>query len=465
MSLDKSLAINEDDDVDDTTTFEIDLNRFKNNLEINGFEDLIHLLHTIKYWDIEMIPYEIVKYVISNKGFIRDKINEIIEEIGELEIIDDIKYLMNSNNIKDVITYYSKKKFNINSKKEVHTYLHSSKLYKNLYEDDDIDDTSTFEIDLKLFKNNLEINDFEDLIHLLNTIKYWDIEIIPYEIVKYIISNKTFIRDKINEIIEEIGELEIIDDIQYLIHSPNIEDVLRYYTKKNNLHIISKFCEIDKVWDNDIQLISAICGHLEILKYSIKHELKISKNMVDRRLYLLSAMNGHINCMSFIKAVFAKINKNMIVTIPEIESIQTMNFLSEHIYSTEANHIITFKSIIIHTDSKLIYRLYTISVERGFLECIKLLFTYEFMIEYINSGIINSNSLLLYPLKIKKYEIFKYIYKFIVQTKDIYNVLNYIIYNNNGSTNNEILKYMLPGIHQLDCLQVQNLHHKCPLTI
>jgi predicted house-cleaning noncanonical NTP pyrophosphatase (MazG superfamily) len=67
--------------------------------------------------------------------------------------------------------------------------------------------------------------------------------------VKYIISNKTFIRDKINEIIEEIGELEIIHDIEYLIYSPNLQDVLRYYTKKNNLHVISQFCEIDKVWD------------------------------------------------------------------------------------------------------------------------------------------------------------------------------------------------------------------------
>ena len=47
--------------------FDILKKYYKNNLKIDSIEDFYHILHTLRFWSIVDIPFEIYDYIIFNK--------------------------------------------------------------------------------------------------------------------------------------------------------------------------------------------------------------------------------------------------------------------------------------------------------------------------------------------------------------------------------------------------------------
>ena len=71
---------------------------------------------------------------------------------------------------------------------EIPSYLHNSDLYKILESNND-NLNDDFYLIKKYYKDNLIIENKDDFIHLLHTLKYWGICEIPYEVYDYILAN------------------------------------------------------------------------------------------------------------------------------------------------------------------------------------------------------------------------------------------------------------------------------------
>lgn len=142
---------------------------------------------------------------------------------------------------------------------DIPDYLKESKLYENIEYDD------PFDIPEELFKKELIINTFDDLVSYIKIFDYWMINNTPNEIYKFIIGNK----DKINmDLLNDLFHMNnLINEIKIIINTP-YNKLCSYFSSIGNLELLKYYhengCELYK----DTCSEAAKNGHLECLKYA-----------------------------------------------------------------------------------------------------------------------------------------------------------------------------------------------------
>ena len=238
--------------------------------------------------------------------------------------------------------------------KDIPDFLRDSQLFQNLESDDD------FEISNQYFKNNLDINSIDDFFHLLDTLRYWGIDKIPFEIYDYIINNKIILKSKfiiLKEIffdyIPFVNEFEILlslNDQDIILKSAEngLLNLIKYYDdniEKNHSHIL------------DIQISDIIVkkGHLECLKYIFENNYKLSIEISD-----LAAENGHFECLKYLHQNSFVCNKKTTFLTIKNGHLECLIYLHQHnCHKNDDNYVYD--------------KFCDVASKNGHLECLKYL--------------------------------------------------------------------------------------------
>jgi hypothetical protein len=136
---------------------------------------------------------------------------------------------------------------------EIPSYLHNSDLYKILYESKD-----AFPLIKKYYKDNLIIENIDDLIHLLHTLKYWCICEIPYEAYDYVLANKNILNyDQLKEEFYDFLPL-----IEFEILFLKKREIFNTCAEKGYLNLLKYFHQKKYSWSKDTCRLAAKNGHL-----------------------------------------------------------------------------------------------------------------------------------------------------------------------------------------------------------
>ena len=159
----------------------------------------------------------------------------------------------------------------INTTDEISLFLRNGEFYKTLIS------FNTFvpmEIDDINFKNNLTIDNINDLFHLLHTLRFWIIEYInlPYKIIFNFVIQNHFLN--YSELFNTFPELEITNEIRLLLDRNMImfgtnRCTLSYDTTKHGYILLLKYCFQNNLYSDDVILkkVAAQFGHLKCLQY------------------------------------------------------------------------------------------------------------------------------------------------------------------------------------------------------
>lgn len=160
----------------------------------------------------------------------------------------------------------------INSLNDIPSFLQKGDFYETLIT---FEHFNPIEIDEYNFKNNLMLDNINDLIHLLNTLRFWLIEYndFPYQVIFDFV--KTYCNLDYTELYDIFPELEIINEIKLLLD-------------RNMKMFGSVRCTV--------AVDAAQHGYILLLKYGYKHNWFID----DVFLKKVASQYGHLNCLKYI---------------------------------------------------------------------------------------------------------------------------------------------------------------------
>lgn len=209
----------------------------------------------------------------------------------------------------------------INTTDEVPLFLQKGEFYKTLIS---FDIFVPMEIDDINFKNNLILNNINDLFYLLNTLRFWMIEYsdFPYEIIfNFVIQNHVL---NYSELFSSFPELEITNEIRLLLDRNMImigtnRCTLSYDATKYGYILLLKYCFQNNLCSDDIILkkVATQFGRVKCLEYihinsSGNDIIKYTCHLMDYRydpilsiLYTynlcdIAAKYGNLDCLQFL---------------------------------------------------------------------------------------------------------------------------------------------------------------------
>lgn len=184
-------------------------------------------------------------------------------------------------------------------KKElVPLFLQESNLYRNF------DEMSEYvSIDAKFFCNEISINSKTDLVNTLEILRYWMVDMTPWDVYEYIMKNYN---DDYSDIIKKFHDLFIIEEIKIILEyihydNDNIferELDLSYFVAKSKYGSANLF---EYVLFYSINIDREICchacefGNLEVLK--LCHQRGFYHQPLE---YEIASKNGNHECLQFL---------------------------------------------------------------------------------------------------------------------------------------------------------------------
>jgi hypothetical protein len=170
-------------------------------------------------------------------------------------------------------------------------WLKDSIFYQNLDKEDIF-----IPIPKDKFKNEIKINNIDDLYKYLEIVRYWMIINCPYEIYDYIKLNQNII--DLSYIKENFYDLPFFDEFIILCSAENNND--KYFictesSKKGFLNLLKYAHENGCPWDEDTCFYSASNGQLKCLKYA--HE---NGCPWDRFTCCYANSYGHLECLKYL---------------------------------------------------------------------------------------------------------------------------------------------------------------------
>ena len=141
---------------------------------------------------------------------------------------------------------------------EIPSYLRTSYLYHRFAECYNNSYNGTFNVPINAFKTNPQVCGFcynlfdevtlvTDLINLLDTIKYWMLDEIPFELYHFVFHNKKIVRNNYQIIKDSFGHLIVAKEIELII-SGSFHDIIMYatyYDYKSLLKYLKQNNEMD----------------------------------------------------------------------------------------------------------------------------------------------------------------------------------------------------------------------------
>ena len=166
---------------------------------------------------------------------------------------------------------------------DIPDYLRDSELYKNIESDE------SFDVPIELFKKELIINTFDDLIEYIKIFDYWMINKIPNELYKFVLENK----DKIN--MNLLNDQFPMNNLIKQIKCFNSDNICASLAKNGYLECLKYAHENGCSWLGDFEYrYAAEYGHLDCLRYA--HENGCHWN---EYTCIKAAQNGHLDCLKY----------------------------------------------------------------------------------------------------------------------------------------------------------------------
>ena len=142
---------------------------------------------------------------------------------------------------------------------DIPEFLKDSELCKN------IESVESFDIPIELFRKELIINTFQDLIDYIKIFDYWMINNTPYKFYDWVFKNKDkIIMDLLND---QFPMNDLINQIKIIIDTTNYN--ICYIAAKNNFLTLLKYAHKNNYfWDEWTCIYASDNGHLDCLKYA-----------------------------------------------------------------------------------------------------------------------------------------------------------------------------------------------------
>jgi hypothetical protein len=194
------------------------------------------------------------------------------------------------------------------------TYLFSSDLYISFSENDD---NNVFIIPNNCMKLNLTIESDNDVRELLETLRFWMSDLIPYELFNYLLKN-SINKNLLDEINEEYGnELMYINTIKKISKLSNNDEIIKLLSQLNEVELLENLNKYvnesgEKImWKKyNISYLIYLNNNLKINEISndnikIKSYLNIIKYLhengcvLDKETCKNASLNGHLECLKY----------------------------------------------------------------------------------------------------------------------------------------------------------------------
>jgi len=164
-------------------------------------------------------------------------------------------------------------------------YLKKSELYKN------IDSDKSFDVPEQLFRKELEINTFDDLVAYILIFDFWIVNKIPTKIYQWVFENKDLIN--INLLNDQFPMNSLVDEIIIIICTSN-NKLCEKFSSIGHLLLLTFAHENGCRWNERTCIIASENGHLDCLKYAHENGCKWNKYTC-----MYAASNGHLECLKY----------------------------------------------------------------------------------------------------------------------------------------------------------------------
>jgi len=140
---------------------------------------------------------------------------------------------------------------------------------------------------------------FKDIAHLLtntlpqilNILRYWDINPLPYEVLDYVIKNKEQLLGLDNSLINYFQEVSLIVNAED-------EDLCSEAARIGSLNLLRIAHENGYPWDESVCTIAAVNGHLKCLIYAYNNG-----SGLDDYIYSDTLKAGHRDCFKYVASL------------------------------------------------------------------------------------------------------------------------------------------------------------------
>jgi len=273
-------------------------------------------------------------------------------------------------------------------------FIQNSLLYQQIKESSVKNDSFTIDLHSQYYKPNYHVNSTEDLDWLLETLRYWMIDDIPYTpIFHYVFSTKInnhlqmkHFQQNMMNIIEKYFDMDIINDIK-IIMNQQYHLYLQTACVQGRFHFIQFLIHKKiSVWDFEkkwVYLIDTVSNMNDM--YSDQYICN-SKKDIDP-VYILCRYN-HLKCLQFIFSIYK--NKiiqydwisyyiNTAIYYGHLTCVQYMHQLKHHSFTRQSSFYATLNGHVdclqyVHENiasNKRNPHLCRIASENGHLKCLQ----------------------------------------------------------------------------------------------
>jgi len=202
------------------------------------------------------------------------------------------------------------------TKVDIPTYLHKSRLYLDLEDDND-----TFDVPFLNLKKDISIESFFDLEHLLHTIRYWMLDIIPSSIYDGIIQY----RNNFNILVDKFYDLPNFKEFEFLVLNINDDEILTKCVRYNYIQLMKYLHSHNFKLDVNTTNEAIKYGNIDCLKYLLEKDC-----IFDVSSSNIAIKNGQFECLKFLNQNGFKLSCSSVQYATENGNLDILKYCLEN---------------------------------------------------------------------------------------------------------------------------------------
>lgn len=262
-------------------------------------------------------------------------------------------------------------------KVEVPSYLQAGEFYRSL---DGNDQDEAISVPADTLKETLDICDDHDLVHLLQSLRFWLVDELSVEILQYILLNHT--ESTIQHLSQYEPDLPYLTTLRKLVEdddTKNNSDVslLDRALRLGDVRIVRHLRELGHDFSPKSTCCAASSGNLDCLKCAQEHQETVADEAFKECI-----VKGHLNCLEYLQSIDPTVHlrHTYACTIAaECRQLRCLKFLHEHGYSL---HYTTANAAVANDDLEMLEYLHEhgyhcmfqgcarIAALKGYTECL-----------------------------------------------------------------------------------------------